>query len=214
MVIRGRLSQQLHWWMHVLKRGPVPSSFFYPARPTMPLICSDASGEDGWGACAMGFHVVGCWPSEWRQSNGPGVPGMLFKELVPVVVMTMLLAPWVDKHTVFASALDNAGAAFVLNSLSCNCPWSMELLKTFVDSLVFHRVGIIADHAYRQFNTHADAMSHAVPSPLWLPLLQQRSVVKHRRMQIDFVVHDMQTGEMFAAAMSFPRLLTQGVSAA
>ena len=33
-------------------------------------MCSDASGDDGWGACTAGLHVVGPWPEQWRQSSG------------------------------------------------------------------------------------------------------------------------------------------------
>ena len=170
----------------------------------MPLICSDASGEDGWGACAMGFHVVGRWPPEWRQSAGKGAPDMLFKELVPVVVMILLLAPWCS-GAVFASALDNAGSAFVLNALSCNCSWSLALLRPFVDTLSFNRVGLIADHAHREFNEHTDIMSHVVSHGMWTSLLQTAKQRKSNRVEVHFVVHDMRTHDFFAATMSFAR---------
>ena len=104
---------------------------------------------------------------------------------------------------VFTSALDNAGAAFVLNALSCNCQWSLALLRPLVDSLVFHRLGLVAGHAYREFNTHADDMSHIIPAHLWSDFVQRVPRVKLTRSEVHFVVHDLRTGDRFAATMSF-----------
>ena len=210
--VRGELAQTLRWWQHTLRGRPISSSFFWDRQPYMPLIRSDASGEDGWAACAMQFHVVGVWPEAWKQSSGPGAPGMLFKELVPVVVITMLLAPWCSKDTVFAAALDNAGADFVINSLTSNCAWSNTLLRAFVDTLSFNRIGVVADHVYREYNTHADTMSHPIPDVHWCSLVQRASVHKSHRLEIHFVVHDLNTNDCFAATMSFAPPTTLGVN--
>ena len=211
--IRGDLKQCLMWWLNVLRGKPIASSFFWDVQPNMPLIVSDASGEDGWGACGMGFHVVGNWPEAWRQSRGPSAPGMLFKELLPVVVITLLLAPWCS-GMVFASALDNAGAAFVLNALNCNCQWSLALLRPLVDSLSFNRLGLIAGHSYREFNSHTDEMSHVIPADLWCDVVQQAPISKTKRMEVHFLVHDMHNNDSFVASMSFELPSSRGVSGA
>ena len=205
---RGELRRQLQWWLHTLRSDKLPaSSYFWDAQPQIPLMCSDASGEDGWGACAMGLHVVGDWPDEWKQSAGAGVPSMLFKELVPVVIMLLLLAPF-NSNKVFAAATDNAGVAFVLNAMSCRCPWSLALLRPLADSLAKHHVGLIAGHAHRRFNEHADDLSHALSADMWRGIRAQARHSKVGRLQFHFVVHDMATKEAFAATMSFPRIST------
>ena len=155
----------------------------------------------------MGLHVVGDWPDEWKQSAGAGVPSMLFKELVPVVIMLLLLAPF-NSNKVFAAATDNAGVAFVLNAMSCRCPWSLALLRPLADSLAKHHVGLIAGHAHRRFNEHADDLSHALSADMWRGIRAQARHSKVGRLQFHFVVHDMATKEAFAATMSFPRIST------
>ena len=57
--ICGGLKQQLSWWLGKLRSIRSPTTFFYAQQPDTPLLCSDASGEDGWGVCTMGFHIVG-----------------------------------------------------------------------------------------------------------------------------------------------------------
>ena len=161
--VRGALKRQLQWWFNVLKsRATTATSHFWDRQPEVPLMCSDASGEDGWGVCVMGLHIVGDWPEEWKQSVGDSSPSMLFKELVPPVIATLLLAPFC-KGKVFAAATDNAGVAFVLNSMSCRCPLSLALLRPLADSLAKHHLGLIAGHAHHQHNSHADELSHALP---------------------------------------------------
>ena len=68
--IQGELRAQLHWWLHVLKSGARLRSKFWYVQPNTPIACSDASGDDGWGACVMGLHIVGPWPEAWKQSTG------------------------------------------------------------------------------------------------------------------------------------------------
>jgi len=122
--IRGELQRQLFWWLNKLRRLSEPSSFFYNQQPQTPVVCSDASGEDGWGVCTMGFHIVGRWPASWRQSATATARHMLYKELLPPVVAALVLAH-ARPDNVWCSALDNAGAAFVLNKMSCACPFSL-----------------------------------------------------------------------------------------
>ena len=80
-VIRGVLRSELQWWYHSLGSEVNMMSKFWASQPDTPLVCSDASGDDGWGCCTMGLHVVGNWPQAWRQSGGTRKVGMLFKEL-------------------------------------------------------------------------------------------------------------------------------------
>ena len=82
------------------------------ASPRTLLVTSDASGEDGWGACVAGFHFVGPWPKELQDEH------MLFKEIVPVTLVIALLSQRLDE-TVFGVAVDNTGVAFATNKLSC-----------------------------------------------------------------------------------------------
>ena len=204
--VRGDIRRQLQWWRSTLSSSKLAAtSFFWDKQPEVPLMCSDASGEDGWGACAMGIHVVGAWPQEWKQSSGKSAPNMLFKELVPPVIMTLLLAP-LCKGKVLAAATDNAGVAFVLNAMSCRCTQSLALLRPLADSLAKHRLGLIAGHAHRGHNTHADDLSHALPAHMWRDLIAQTPPDNNAgRLQFHFVVHDMLTHEAFAATMRLPR---------
>ena len=112
--VRGELRSQFQWWFHSLAREMRMMSKFWSVQPDTPLVCSDASGDDGWGCCTMGLHIVGTWSRAWRQSVGSRKVGMLFKEAVPPALTTMLLAPSLH-HQVLCAALDNAGAAFMIN---------------------------------------------------------------------------------------------------
>ena len=212
--VRGELKRQLEWWLHTLQSDKTrASSHFWDKQPDVPLMCSDASGEDGWGACACGVHVVGNWPDEWKQSAGAGAPSMLFKELVPIVIMVLLLAARC-KGKVFAAATDNAGVAFVLNSMSCRCPYSLALLRPLADTLAKHRLGLLAGHAHREYNAHADELSHALSANMWRDVCKQASCKKLARMEFQFVVHDTVTNDAFAASMSFQLPISDVVSSA
>ena len=48
-VVRGELRSQLQWWFHTLKNERKMMSKFWTTQPDTPLVCSDASGDDGWG---------------------------------------------------------------------------------------------------------------------------------------------------------------------
>ena len=199
--LRGPLRQQLQWWRSALRSRVRPSSFFWARQPDTPLIVSDASGDDGWGVCTFGLHIVGPWPRGWEQSAGSG-PSMLVKELVPPAVAVLLLARWVP-GVVFASATDNAGGAFVLNKLCCSCPIALELLRPVSDAMERYHLGLIGGHAHRCFNQHADDLSHALFARLWNTVLAQERTHKRGRLELPFVVADVQSGEVFAATISF-----------
>lgn len=201
--LAGPLRQQLQWWVSALRLRVGPSSFFWARQPDTPLMVSDASGEDGWGACVLGLHIVGPWPHGWEQSTGTG-PSMLVKELVPQAVAMLLLARWAP-GVVFAAATDNAGVAFVMNKMCCKCPLALELLRPVADAMEQYHLGLLGGHAHRCHNRHADDLSHALTASLWNDIVAQERVHKRGRLELPFVVADVQSGEAFAATISFKR---------
>ena len=142
-------------------------------------------------------HVV-------RRVETVSAPNMLFKELLAPTVAALLIGPHCP-DLVFASAADNAGTTFTLNSLSCICHFSLELLRPLSSSLEFHRFGLVEGHTHRCHNQHADDLSHILTSPLWRVVLAQTAVTKKARMEVHFLVHDLWGGGVFAATMSFER---------
>ena len=202
--VRGELRQQLSWWLHKLRKLSEPSSFFFTEQPLTPVMCSDASGEDGWGVCAMGFHIVGRWPPRWRQSAGTSARSMLYLELLPPVVGAIVLGRLFQRQ-VWCAALDNAGAAFVLNKLSCRCPFSLELLRRLADSLAANRAGFLAGHAHREKNQHTDDLTHLMTPALWSQVLHGAQHSKPQKDEVHFVVMDVRTGECWAATVAFSR---------
>ena len=200
--LRGELRAQLHWWYQALKQSRCMAAKFWVKQPDTSLVCSDASREDGWGACAFGLHIVGAWPPHWRQSTGSDDPHMLYKELVPPAVTTLLLAPML-KRQVLCCALDNAGVAFTINKLSCGCERSLELLRPFADCIARGRFAVIAGHAHRVHNSHTDRMSHSLSAAMWSQVAQEAPVKKRHRAELHFAVLDVQTAECFVATISF-----------
>ena len=202
IVVKGDLRSQIMWWFHVLKSGKRLRSKFWDVQPNTPVACSDASGDDGWGACVMGLHIVGPWPESWKQSTGSRSVSMHFKELVPPTISALLLGPMLDQH-VLCAALDNAGSAFSINSLTCSCLMSLELLRPLSDSLSRGQHALLAGHAHREHNPHADALSHPLSNDLWAQVLTSATVRKHHRMELQFAVLDVDTEECFLATISF-----------
>ena len=194
----------MKWWHGLLKGDEPLVSRFWDVQPEVPLVCSDASGEDGWGACLMGIHVVGPWPDEWRQSKGSGTPHMLFKELVAPTMAVSLVAPFLRGQAV-ACALDNAGVAFTLNSLSSGCAMTLQLLRHLADSLSWNQLGLVAGHAHRHRNQHADALSHSLTVLSWQRAIATAKKAKTHRMELHFAVLDVKAGEAYLATMSFAK---------
>lgn len=203
--IKGELSRQLHWWLNTLQSLRRPTAFFWNVQPDTPVICSDASGDDGWGVCAMGFHIVGPWPDGWRQTFGPDAPHMLFKELLAPVMGTLVLGPSA-RNNVWCVALDNSGAAYVLNKLSCRCPRTLELLRVLTANLARNDSGLLAGHAHRERNVHCDILSHPLSSTLWSQIIAEAAIVKPHRDEIHFAVLDIRRRECWVATTSFARV--------
>ena len=129
---------------------------------------------------------------------------MLYLELLPPVVATIVLDRLIDK-IVWCSALDNAGAAFVLNKLSCSCPFSLELLRRMADSMAANRAGFLAGHAHREKNSHSDDLSHLMSSALWSQVLESVPLSRPHRDEVHFVVAELRTGDCWAATIGFSR---------
>ena len=202
IAVKGDLRSQLYWWLHVLRSGARLRSKFWDTQPNTPVACSDASGDDGWGACVMGLHIVGPWPEAWKQSTGWRSVSMHFKELVAPTVTGLLLGPMLDQH-VLCAALDNAGSAFSVNSLTCSCEMSLELLRPLSDSLSRGQHALLAGHAHREHNAHADALSHPLTSDIWAQVIASAAVRKSHRMELQFAVFDVKTAECYLATISF-----------
>ena len=109
------------------------------------------------------------------------------------------------KDNVWCAALDNAGAAFVLNKLSCGCPYTLELLRRLADCLAANRAGFLAGHAHRDKNTHTDTLSHIMTSALWSQVLQGVPAAFPHKDEVHFVVSNLRTGECWAATVAFSR---------
>ena len=160
--LKGALMRQLQWWRNALKSSNFVGSRIWDARasPNTMLINSDASGEDGWGACAAGFHFVGPWPKELQEEH------MLFKEIVPVTILIALLAK-ILPETVFGVAVDNTGVAFAVNKLSCKDRITLRMLQQITSDLDKGGHTVLGAHIRRHRNEHTDAMSHALLKFMW-----------------------------------------------
>ena len=209
--LRGQLKRQLFWWLHKLSKPEEISSFFWNKQPDTPAVVSDASGEDGWGVCTHGYHIVGDWPAHWRQSFGDDVPNMLYKELVGPVVATILLAPH-SKGKVLCGAFDNAGVAYDINTLSAGCLQSLQLLRPFSDTLAANHVTFLAGHAHRVHNKHTDALSHSLTRFLWSQVAESARENRRNRDQLHFAILDLRRKQCMLATISFARFTPRPAS--
>ena len=137
---------------------------------------------------------------------------MLYKELVPPVVASLLLAPHMSGK-VLCGAFDNAGVAYDLNTLTAGCLRSLRLLRPLADTLAANHVGLIAGHAHRVNNAHTDVLSHSLNDFLWSQVFE--SAPENRKGdQLHFAILDMRRGECMLATISFGRFTRQDASAA
>ena len=120
------LKKQLRWWLELLQNKafrPAPIWFRDEIQKSL-RIQSDASGDHGFGFCAAGFHVTGCW----RPELAPIIQHDMFvKELIPVTIVILLFHNVLPRH-IFGPALDNAGLASRINCGSCRSPLGRRLL--------------------------------------------------------------------------------------
>ena len=206
VVLEGALLRQLQWWRNALKNSNFVGSRIWDmnALPKTVLIRSDASGEDGWGACVAGFHFVGPWPKELQDEH------MLFKEIVPVTIMIALLSR-VLPEAVFGVAVDNTGVAFAMNKLSCRDRITLRMLQQITSDLDAHGHTVLGAHIRRHRNKHTDAMSHALPKFMWEKIV---SGFQHgRRVKtggywiFPFVAQKLSTGECMSGCFKMRRSL-------
>ena len=156
------------------------------------LLHSDASGEDGWGGCIGNLHFAGPWPAELADAS------MLFKELLPVTLILAMVSPALAE-TVFGVAIDNTGAAFSVNRMSCRDKLSSRLLQQLASDLDVRGHTALATHIRRHRNQHADDLSHALFPGMWTKIERhQRSrSVKSKNWAFPFVVQCLSTGACF-----------------
>ena len=174
------------------------------ASPDTMLLTSDASGEDGWGACAAGFHFVGPWPRELQEEH------MLFKEIVPVTLVIALLSR-VLQETVFGVAVDNTGVAFAVNKLSCRDRITLRMLQQITSDIDAGGHTVIGAHVRRHRNTHTDAMSHALTKFLWEKIRQGqqhgRRVLNGAYWIFPFVAQELATKKCMSGSFRMRRSL-------
>ena len=162
-----KLRRQIRWWIDILDRRayhPSPIWFYNEVQKSI-LIQSDASGDQGFGFCAAGLHVTGCW----RRSLAHAIEDDMFvKELLPVAVAILLLHPVLPEH-IFGSALDNSGTTARINCGSCRSPLGRRLLMVIADALVHSRSHILADWNNREqpLARHADQLSKILSRDQW-----------------------------------------------
>ena len=164
--------------------------------PDTVLLHSDASGEDGWGACIANLHVVGPWPEELIDAS------MLFKEMVPLVIVLSLLSPVVTE-TVFGIAVDNTGVAFSINRLCCRDRMTSRLLQQIASDLDAYGHTALGAHVRRERNKHADILSHALFPAMWQRIVNHQNNKKRQKKKgywfFPFVIQDMSTGQCVSA---------------
>ena len=161
------LKRQLQWWLEILTNKAFrPSPIWFRDEVQRSLkIQSDASGDQGFGFCAAGFHVTGCW----RPSLAPIIQHDMFvKELIPVTIAILLLHTVLPNH-IFGPALDNAGATCRINCGSCRSPLGRRLLTAIADALWASDSDILADWNSRDhpLAQHADILSKILSEQQW-----------------------------------------------
>lgn len=204
--IRGALQRQLQWWRNSLKMKNFVGSRIWEqqASPRTMLIRSDASGEDGWGACVAGFHFAGPWPEALKDEH------MLFKEIVPVTLVIALLSAKL-KETVFGVAVDNTGVAFAVNKLSCRDRITLRMLQQITTDLDAGGHTVLGAHIRRHRNKHTDAMSHALAKFMWNAITREQQhsarVKSGAYWLFPFVAQELETGQCMSGTFVMRRSL-------
>ena len=202
--VTTRLRKQLRWWHAVLKSGAFSGSKVWSvlSQPPSILLRSDASGEHGFGVCVRNLHIHGCWRSalaSYIEHN------MLFKELLPYVIATVLLAPLRLQH-IFAVGSDNAGMVFRVNAGSSRDQLVQRLLRLLARQITLFDITPIADWNERSFEdaVHADILSKTFTWDQW----ERMRPAEHRSRSwlIDIIIHDVASGQAVAAVFRIPSM--------
>lgn len=213
VVIEGPLQRQLAWWQNSLKSANWVGSRIWDMQdsPKTVLVQSDASGEDGWGACCNGFHIVGPWPEELQEEH------MLVKEMIAVVITIALLSKRMEE-TVYGVAVDNTGVAFAVNKLSCRDKLTLRMLQQLTADLDVGGHTVIGAHIRRRRNEHTDAMSHALSKAMWYKIKKGQQNTDRLRDDgywiFPLVVHKLASRECFSASFRMRRSLFAKLSKA
>ena len=206
VAIEGPLQRQMSWWRSALRASTFTGSRVW-SRSESPVIIpfrSDASGEDGWGACIEGYHIVGPWPAALQDAH------MLFKELLPVVLCLTLWSA-AKPESVFGVVIDNTGAMFSVNKMTCRDDISRRLLQQLASALDAGGHTAIASHVRRHRNQHTDDLSHALPGSWWRQIVQSQCTTDNAKHRHDwlfpFVIQDLRSGECRSGVFRMRRSL-------
>ena len=128
---------------------------------------------------------------------------MLFKEALPVTIMTTLLAPCFPRQ-LFADSTDNSGLVFRLNAGSCGCPFTRRLLRMQQSSLDRAGSWCIADWNNRDQHdaVHADKISKVFHERFWRSVAAPADI--RHTWCMDIVLHDLDTDEIYSAVFRVP----------
>ena len=206
VIIQGELQRLLRWWHSTLTAADFVGTRVWDSQcaPDTVLLHSDASGVDGWGGCLGHLHFVGPWPEELSDAS------MLFKEMVPVMIILAILSPAVAE-TVFGIAVDNTGVAFAVNKLCCRDSLTLRLIQQLSSDLDAYGHTALGAHVRRERNKHADVLSHALFPAMWKKIMTQQSKYSSVRMEgywsFPFVAHCMKTGECVSASFRMRKCL-------
>ena len=206
--VKGELQRLLKWWHSTLTAADFVGTRVWDSQvsPDTVLLHTDASGEDGWGGCIGHMHFVGPWPNELTDAS------MLFKEMIPVMIIIAILAPAVSE-IVFGIAVDNTGVAFAINKLCCRDSKTLRLIQQFSSDLDAYGHTALGSHVRRERNTHADELSHALFPGMWRSIMEhQKEMRKSIRFEkgywlFPFVAHCMKTGRCFSACFRMRKSL-------
>ena len=135
---------------------------------------------------------------------------MLFKELLPVALCLTLWSA-AKPETVFGVVLDNTGAMFSVNKLTCRDEISRRLLQQLASALDAGGHTAIASHVRRHRNQHTDDLSHALPASWWERIMRSQSAgartAARQGWRFPFVIHDLCSGECRSGVFRMRRSL-------
>ena len=204
VTISKRLRRQIRWWIGILSSRRHSKSRIWSklSNPRSVLMRTDASGVTGFGICVRNLHIFGMWRHELGQAI---VNDMLFKETLPIVIATVLLAPACVNH-VFAACCDNAGAVFRINAGSSRNPLVQRLLRLLAMQIQKHGVTPLVDWNDREQPDakHADLLSKTFSTEQWSTLTTDSTT--SRSWLIDLIIHDLNTGQAIAAVFRIPAM--------
>jgi hypothetical protein len=196
------MRNQFKWWLTTLERKSYRPSKIWFRDEEQPYLTihSDASGETGFGFCAAGLHVSGCW----REALADAILNDMFvKELLPITIAVLLLSP-LFKEFIFCPTMDNSGAVFRLNCGSCRNPIGLVLMKAMSATLAKTNNHLLADWNNREqlIARHADDLSKTMDKYAW----KTYAPFKEPPWMFDLVIHDLKTDECVQTTMRIPGL--------